>query len=132
MSRDHDDDREYDEEDHDEERESSRKSKRHEPTQEDKQMAMFCHLGGLLAGIILPLILWLIYKDKSRFIDERGKEALNFDITMFIASVVGGIATCGVLLIVILPIVIIFHIQGAMAANRGESYRYPLTIRFIT
>jgi uncharacterized Tic20 family protein len=79
-----DDDDERDEDEEEDDLKSSRKRKRREPTNDDKQMAMFCHLGNLLGMIVLPLILWLTQKDKSSFIDEHGKEALNFGITMMI------------------------------------------------
>jgi uncharacterized Tic20 family protein len=123
-----DDDRDEDEED--DEREFSRKHKRRGPTNEDKQMAMFCHLGGLM-GIIIPLILWLTQKEKSSFIDEHGKEAVNFGITMLIAHMVIGVVTCGFGILITAPIGIVFHVMAGMAANRGEDYRYPICIRFI-
>jgi uncharacterized protein len=129
MPRHEDDDEDRDQEGDEEEYEDDppRKSKRGGPTQEDKQMAMFCHLGGLIGGIIIPLILWLIYKDKSKFIDEHGKEALNFDITVLIIVLV----TCCLGSVIMGPLAIVFHVLAAMAASRGESYRYPMTIRFI-
>jgi hypothetical protein len=61
---------------------------RFEPTSEDKNLAMFCHLGGWLTGFLVPLIIWLIQKDKSRFVDDQGKEALNFQLTLLIAYAV--------------------------------------------
>jgi uncharacterized Tic20 family protein len=122
-----------DERDEDEEQDdliSSRKRKHRDPTNEDKQMAMFCHLGGMM-GIIIPLILWLTQKEKSSFIDEQGREAVNFGITMIIAHMVIGLVTCGFGLLITVPIGIIFHVMAGIAANRGEDYRYPICIRFI-
>ena len=127
---DDDDDRDRDKEEDEAERESFKKRKRRRPTNEDKQMAMFCHLGGLL-GIILPLILWITQKEKSSFIDEQGREAVNFGITMIIAHMVIGLVTCGFGLLITVPIGIIFHVMAGIAANRGEDYRYPICIRFI-
>ena len=126
-----DDDDERDEDEEEDDLKSSRKRKRREPTNDDKQMAMFCHLGNLLGMIVLPLILWLTQKDKSSFIDEHGKEALNFGITMMIGHFLG-IFTCGILNTILLPLSIVFGVMAGLAANRGEDYRYPICIRFIT
>ena len=125
-----DDDDERDEDEKEDDLKSSRKRKRREPTNDDKQMAMFCHLGNLLGMIVLPLILWLTQKDKSSFIDEHGKEALNFGITMMIGHFLG-IFTCGILNTILLPLAIVFGVMGGLAANRGEDYQYPICIRFI-
>jgi uncharacterized Tic20 family protein len=76
------------------------------------------------------LILWLTQKDKSSFIDEHGKEALNFGITMMIGHFLG-IFTCGILNTILLPLSIVFGVMAGLAANRGEDYRYPICIRFI-
>jgi len=125
-----DDDDQRDEDEEEDDLKSSRKRKRREPTNDDKQMAMFCHLGNLLGMIVLPLILWLTQKDKSSFIDEHGKEALNFGITMMIGHFLG-IFTCGILNTILLPLAIVFGVMGGLAANRGEDYQYPICIRFI-
>ena len=124
---DNDDDDLDDEDDDDDDRRSSRRDRT--PSKDDKQMAMFCHLGGIM-GIILPLVLWITQKEKSAFIDDQGKEAVNFGLTMMIGHVLG-ICTFGILNLILLPIGIIFHVIAGMAAGRGEKYRYPLSIRFI-
>ncbi|MBI3822945.1 MAG: DUF4870 domain-containing protein [Planctomycetes bacterium] len=109
-----------------------KKKKRRGPSDEDKQMAMFCHLGAIIGGIVLPLVLWMTQKEKSRFIDDHGKEAVNFGITMMIGHLVGGFCTCGLLNLILLPIGITFSVMAGMAANRGEDYMYPVCIRFIS
>ncbi|NQT00820.1 MAG: DUF4870 domain-containing protein [Planctomycetes bacterium] len=104
--------------------------------------AMICHLAGL-AGIILPasgnivapLIVWQIKKDDNPFIDEQGKEAVNFQISMsiyFIASVFLCFICVGAFLVAATIIVFfVFLLIAAVKANNGYHYRYPLTIRFI-
>ena len=124
-----DDDEDDDRDDDDDDRPSTKRRSR-EPNKDDKQMAMFCHLGGLL-GIVLPLVLWITQKEKSAFIDEHGKEAVNFAITMLIAHFVGGFCTCGLLSLILFPLGLVFSIMAGMAANRGEDYKYPVCIRFI-
>ena len=104
--------------------------------------AMLCHLAALVGflgngvGFIVgPLLVWLLKRDTHPFIDEQGKEALNFQITMFIAMLVSALlilVLVGIALLAILGVLeIVFPIIAAFRANKGESYRYPLTIRFI-
>jgi len=92
-------------------------------------------LGNGLGFLVGPLIVWLVKRDDHPFIDEQGKEAVNFQITMM-----GAIIICIPLVfvaigIVLMPLIGIFDvvltiIAGVKAAN-GEHWRYPLTIRFI-
>jgi uncharacterized Tic20 family protein len=104
-------------------------------TQDDKTMAMLAHLGGILFGFLAPLIVWLIKKDQSPFVEDQAKEALNFQITLMIGYVIGGATTMVCIGFVILPVVwlvgLIFGIIGSMAAYKGEAYRYPFNIRLI-
>jgi uncharacterized Tic20 family protein len=111
-------------------------------TQDDRTMGMLLHLLALLTGFLGPLIIWLVKKDQSRFIDHHGKESLNFMITCFLASLVGiafAVVTMGIGMIVVFPLFImiwvgslVFEIMACIAANRGEWYRMPITIRFIS
>ena len=107
------------------------------PSKEQRTLAMLCHLLGALMGFVVPLIIWLIKKDEMPFINDQGKEALNFQLTVLIAFVaVGilGIPTCGWATFLALPLWIadiVFGIMAAMEANEGRPYRYPVTIRMI-
>ncbi len=104
--------------------------------------AMACHLMAL-AGLVItgvgfilgPLVVWLIKKDEDPFIDDQGKEAVNFQITMFIAFVIAFFLLFFVIGVVIMPIVvvgdIVLTIIGAVKANEGVKYRYPFAIRFL-
>ena len=101
---------------------------------DSKTMAMLCHLLGLV-GFLGPLIIWLIKKDESELVNDQGKEALNFQLTILIAFFVS-IVLCFVLIgFLLLPAVWIFDIVmiiiASMKANSGIRYRYPLCIRFI-
>jgi|ERR1043166_4133999 uncharacterized Tic20 family protein len=111
------------------------KKKRNTMSKKDERMmAMFCHLGGILGGFILPLVIWLVKREESRYIDYHGKEALNFQITMLIAHFVAGFFACftfGLTTLVVLALSITFCVIASTAANNGEYYRYPMTIRFI-
>jgi uncharacterized Tic20 family protein len=114
---------------------------------EERQWGMFAHLSalaGLLVGgltFIGPLVIWLIKKDESKFVDYHGKEALNFQLNILIYSLVLvaiSVATCGVGLIVTGPLLaalgiyaIVMPIIAGMKANEGKLYEYPLTFRMI-
>jgi uncharacterized Tic20 family protein len=103
-------------------------------TSEDRTMAMVAHLGGGLFNFWVPLIIWLIKKDKSPFVDDQGKEALNFSLTMLIGHVLGGITICftlGLLNMAVAVVSTVFGIIAGVEANKGKVYRYPINIRFI-
>lgn len=97
-------------------------------------MGMLAHLLGVL-GFLGPLIIWMIKKDQSPFVNDQGKEALNFHLVMLIGYIIGFATTWMCVGFFILPAVaivsIIFSIMGAMKAKDGIAYRYPFTIRFI-
>ena len=101
---------------------------------QDKTLAMLCHLGGIL-GLLPPLIIWLIKKDDSPLVDENGKEALNFQLTILIGVVASWVLMFVLIGIILLPLVWVFNlvmvIIAAVKTNSGEKYRYPICIRFI-
>jgi uncharacterized Tic20 family protein len=106
-----------------------------EPDKDARTMAMLCHLLAIFTGFLGPLIIWLIKKDQSPFVDDQGKEALNFQLTMLIGWIAGALTTCIFIGFIILPAVIIvnliFCIMATMKANQGIAYRYPFAIRMI-
>jgi hypothetical protein len=116
-------------------------------TTSPQQWAMWAHLSAL-AGLFIgfnflgPLIIYLTKKDEDPFIRDQAAEALNFNLSAFIYLAAGSIVTfvlifflVGLLLLPVLAAGIIawvvFVIIGATRANKGEVYRYPLTIRFV-
>ncbi|MEU0567050.1 DUF4870 domain-containing protein [Nonomuraea sp. NPDC005983] len=106
------------------------------PGSDDTTMAMLAHLLGLVVSWVGPLIIYLMKKDESPYVRDQAAEALNFQITMFIGYLVAGVLTIVLIGLILLPLVwivsLIFHIQAAIAANRGANYRYPIAIRLIT
>lgn len=106
------------------------------PSQDDRNLAMVAHLLGIVSSFIGALIIWLIKKDESPFIAQEAKEALNFQITLFIGHVIAGammFVLIGFLLFPLLWIInVIFSIMGAMAASKGQGYRYPFAIRLVS
>jgi uncharacterized Tic20 family protein len=111
------------------------------PSAQARQMGMFTHLSSL-AGLIIPfgnilgpLILWQVKKAEFPFVDDQGKEALNFNITMAIAGLVAAALTLILIGFLLLPVIalgwLIFTVIAAMKANEGVAYRYPFTLRLI-
>jgi uncharacterized Tic20 family protein len=106
-------------------------------SQDDRTIAMLTHLSGIVLGFIVPLVVWLINKDKSDkdYLVDQSKEALNFQITLLIGYVIGvvlSVILIGALLNFILWVIcIIFSIIAALAANKGETYRYPFALRLV-
>lgn len=102
---------------------------------EEQGWGVGIHLGGLVVSWLAPLVIWLVCRERSQALDQHGKEALNFQITLFIAYVVGGILSIvlvGFLIIFAAWIcALIFGIMGAIAAYNRQPYRYPLSIRLI-
>jgi len=107
-----------------------------------RKWAMLCHiiaLVGLLGngiGFVLgPLLVWMIKKEDHPFVDEQGKEAVNFQLTMMLLAIVCSFLILVVVGLFLLPIVIIvavvFSVIGAIKANEGEHYRYPFALRLI-
>lgn len=106
-------------------------------SQDDRTMAMLTHLSGIVLGFIVPLVVWLVHKDRAdkAYLVGQSKEALNFQLTLFMGYIVGIILTViliGALLNFMLWIVgIVFSIIAALAVNKGEAYRYPFAIRLV-
>ena len=107
---------------------------------DEKTMGMLVHLLGGITYILGPLLIWLIKKDESPFVQDQGKEAINFQITVIIAlavaSVTGLIPIGGCVAPLLWPVVVvgnlILAILGGLEANKGIIYRYPFCLRLIT
>ncbi|MEV8267829.1 DUF4870 domain-containing protein [Microbacterium sp. NPDC076911] len=103
---------------------------------DEKMWATLTHLGALFFGWIVPLIAFLMMKDRGPFVREHTAAALNFQLTMVIGYIIGVlliIALVGFVILIALPVLnLVFCIVAAVKANRGEWYTYPLTIRFVS
>ena len=101
-------------------------------------MCHFTALAGYLipfGNIIIPLVIWRVKGREHPFIDEQGKESLNFQLTMTLYTIVSIIlifAVIGIFFLIALGIVeIILVMIAGIKAHDGISYRYPLTLRLI-
>ncbi len=118
----------------------------------ERTYAMWIHLGALIGWVVagasqgigawLPIVvagvMWTARKKDSPFIDDHGREALNFQISMilmFLLALVVGLMMCLVGVAVTLPAVMVLavagSIMGAVAASKGQYFRYPATFRFL-
>ena len=120
---------------------------------DERQRAMFAHLSSLLGGLLTsgwggsagffigPLIIWLMKKDTMPFVDDQGKEALNFSITVSIvcvALVIMTIMTLGIGALLTIPLLmavgiasLVFVIIAAIKSHEGVRYRYPVSLRLV-
>jgi uncharacterized Tic20 family protein len=122
------------------------------PSAEEKQWALFAHLSALLGAFVTgfwfgwgcflgPLVIWLVKKETMPFVNDQGKEALNFNITLAIVGVIlliFSIVTLGIGLLITIPVGVIvaiawlvFTIIAAIKASEGVAYRYPITLRLV-
>lgn len=106
------------------------------PSKDECNMAMLMYILALLTGWLAPLIIWLVKKDQSPFINDQGKELLNFQITVFFAAIISWLLIFLFFIgCVLMPIVIIgswvLTIMGAIAVSKGTAYRFPFAIRLI-
>jgi uncharacterized Tic20 family protein len=109
--------------------------------QEVRNTAVAAHLSTLVGlmvpfgSVIGPLAVWLTRRDRDPFIDDTGREALNFGISI---AIYGLVALVGALLLVGIPLLIVGVIawvvlasRAAVKASQGQAYRYPLTPRLV-
>ncbi len=104
---------------------------------EDTIWAVLGHLSAFVGlPIVVPLVIYLVKKDTSPFVRHHASEALNFHITMTIASFVAALLLIVLIGFVLLPALAVFAmivtVLAAVAAGKGEQYRYPLSIRFLS
>jgi len=120
-------------------------------SKDERTWGMLSHLSALVGyfvvpfgNIIAPLIIWLVKKDQSQFVADQAKEALNFQISLFLYAIVGTIVGL-ILTLVLVGFFLLFALWGALyiggivltivaaiRANEGQAYRYPLTIRLVS
>lgn len=111
------------------------------PDKDARLWGMLCHLVAFsgyvipFGNVLGPLVVWLIKKDEMPFVNDQGKESLNFQLTMFIAVIVSAILMLVFVGFLLLGVLIIYQIIvviiASIKANEGVRYRYPYTIRFI-
>lgn len=105
-----------------------------QPTDDDRLMAALIYVSSFFGSFIAPLIIWIIKRDESTFIDRTGKNYWNFFISYSIWLTVSTLLMFILIGIIIAPIIailmFIFTIVGAIKAYQGEDYLPPLSIPF--
>ena len=98
----------------------------------------FTLIGGLLGGLpafLGPLIIYLVYRDRSDYVRHHAREALNFSISILLYAVISAIlilVLIGFFMLLAIAIAfLVLTILAMVAASRNEWYRYPMTIRFL-
>ncbi|MGR8919802.1 MAG: DUF4870 domain-containing protein, partial [Gammaproteobacteria bacterium] len=109
--------------------------------QQVRNTAMFCHLAGLLGYVVPfgnvagPLALWLMNRERHPYINEQGREALNFQLSILVYLLLAFSLVLALVGLVLLPVVILLQLTmtllAAYRSAQGEAFRYPLTLRFI-
>jgi uncharacterized Tic20 family protein len=103
---------------------------------EEKLWAIGAHLGPLVIGVFAPLIVWLVFRDRSAYLDRQGKEALNMQISFLIYFIVAGFSLILLVGLVLLPVVgstwLVLMIVATVKVANLEDYRYPLIFRLVT
>lgn len=104
---------------------------------DEKTWALLAHFGGIILGFVAPLIAFLVKGNESQTVRAHSLQALNFQITWGIATIVAfilGVVTCGLLAwlpIVTWIVIVVFSIIGGMKANEGVLYKYPMSFELI-
>ncbi|MDZ7801076.1 MAG: DUF4870 domain-containing protein [Trueperaceae bacterium] len=96
-------------------------------------------LGNGIGFLLGPLIVWAAKRDDHPFVDEQGKEAVNFQLTIMLAGAVGialvftvvGILIAIPLFLALAVVAIVFPIVAAVQAHEGTSFRYPFAWRIL-
>ena len=107
---------------------------------DERTWAIAAHLSSFVAayvalGLLGPLTVMLIAGPRSAFVRRHAVEALNFNISVLIYLAIAGVLSLVLIgipmLIAIGVLYVISVIRGAIAASRGEEFRYPLTLRLV-
>lgn len=103
---------------------------------EEKLWAVGAHLGGLVLGFLAPLIVWLVFRDRSAFLDRSAKEALNMQLSYLLYFFFAGLTVLVLVGLLLLPLLglawLVLMIVGAVKVANFEDYRYPAIIRFLS
>ncbi|GIN21151.1 MAG TPA: DUF4870 domain-containing protein [Bacillus bacterium] len=101
----------------------------------DRMLALAIYVTSFFTTLIGPLLIWLLKKDESAFIDFHGKEYLNFIISYTVYSLVASLLMLVLIGFILLPIIgimaFVFTIIAAIKAYNGEIYHFPLVFRII-
>jgi uncharacterized protein len=110
-------------------------------SKEERNWAVLAHLSGLLAvtfigGLIPAFVIWLLRRDEDNFASQQAREALNFQVTLFLLLVVSAIlfiVGVGVVLYFVFYVLgLVLSVVGAVRVSEGIAYRYPVNLRLVS
>jgi len=105
-------------------------------TEDERLFSMLIYLLSFVFPVVAPLVIWILKKDQSDFVNHHGKEYFNFLLSYAIYSFISAIliiVLIGIFLLIVLGIMgVVFTIVAAIRAFEGERYRFPLVIRFFS
>ena len=100
-----------------------------------RMWSVFAHVGGTFLSFLVPLVIYLVFKDRDPFVRRHASQALNFHIAVFIGYVIGFVlilVLVGILVVIAIAIAtLVLTILAAVAANNGRDFQYPLTPTFV-
>lgn len=103
---------------------------------EERTWAILGHLLPVVTSFVAPLVIWLVFKGRGPYLEDQAKESLNFQLTLLIAYVVGGVTSIlgiGLIILAVAGIAqLLFAILAAVSVSRFEWYRYPVTLRMVS
>lgn len=109
--------------------------------EEIRTWTIWAHASALVAAFFAlafmgPLVIWLLRKEIDPIAGAHAKEALNFNLTILVYGVVGFVLVFALIGFLLLPLIAIFWlvniVRAIVAVNGGNTFRYPLTIRFVS
>ena len=97
--------------------------------------SILAHLGGTFLSFLVPLVIYLVFKDRDPFVRRHSATALNFHITLAIAYAVSAVLILVLIGLFLIPLLwvlaLVFTIMAAVAAGDGRDYQYPLSIKLV-
>ena len=99
---------------------------------DEKSFVALMHASQFLSAFIAPIIIWLVFKDKSKLVDEVGKNIINFQISIVLYGILLCITCVGIVLLPLLGIAVaVLIIIAIIKTLNGEKWSYPLTLKLL-
>ena len=103
---------------------------------DERSLSILTHVLGIFTGFLGPLVIYLVAKPEQQYARHHAAESLNFQLTMLIGWVAAWVLAFVLIGFVLMPVLwigaLVFEIMAAVAASRGEWYRYPINIRMVS
>ena len=105
------------------------------PSNDERLFAALIYVTSIFTTIIGPLIIWILKKDQSQFVDYHGRQYFNFIISYFVYGLVASILTFVLIGAILLPIIgiaaFVFTVVAAVKSYEGNEYKIPFIFRIL-